>query len=75
MASIAREKVDEVMDAHLELLSIVVCTIIWAVCYGWIEANAVGPFQVLYFDKHGHLWPAGPAPYLFIKRIDSTACA
>ena len=55
ITSIAREKVDEVMDAHLELLSVVVCTIIWAVCYGWIEANAVGPFQVLYFDKHGHL--------------------
>jgi len=53
--SSAREKVDEVMDAHLELLSVVVCTIIWAVCYGWIEANAIGPFQVLYFDKHGHL--------------------
>jgi len=41
--------VDEVLDAHLELLSVVICTIIWSVCYGWIEANAIGPFQVLYF--------------------------
>jgi len=55
IASVAREKIDEVLDAHLELLSVVICTIIWAICYGWIEANAVGPFQVLYFDKHGHL--------------------
>jgi len=54
IASFAREKVDEVLDAHLELLSVVVCTIVWSVCYGWIEANAVGPFQVLYFDKYGH---------------------
>jgi hypothetical protein len=55
IASFAREKVDEVLDAHLELLSVVICTIIWAVCYGWIEANIVGPFQVLYFDREGHL--------------------
>jgi len=54
IASFAREKVDEVLDAHLELLSVVVCTIIWSICYGWIEANAIGPFQVLYFDKYGH---------------------
>jgi len=54
IASIARQKVDEVLDAHLELLSIVICTIIWSICYGWIEANAIGPFQGLYFDKHGH---------------------
>jgi len=54
IASIARQKVDEVLDAHLELLSVVICTIIWSICYGWIEANAIGPFQVLYFDKHGH---------------------
>lgn len=54
IASIARQKVDEVLDAHLELLSVVICTMIWAACYGWIEANAIGPFQVLYFDRHGH---------------------
>jgi hypothetical protein len=54
IASFAREKVDEVLDAHLELLSVVVCTIIWSICYGWIEANAIGPFQTLYFDKYGH---------------------
>jgi len=54
IASIARQKVDEVLDAHLELLSVVICTIIWSVCYGWIEANAFGPFQVLYFDRYGH---------------------
>ncbi|MCJ7506362.1 hypothetical protein MUP05_07850 [Candidatus Bathyarchaeota archaeon] len=54
IASFAREKVDEVLDAHLELLSVVICTIVWSVCYGWIEANAIGPFQALYFDKYGH---------------------
>lgn len=55
IASFTREKVDEVLDAHLELLSVVACTIIWAVSYGWIEANAIGPFQVLYHDRYGHL--------------------
>jgi len=55
IASIAREKVDEVMDAHLEQLSMIFCTFIFAWTYGWIEAKAIAPFWTLYEGKYGHL--------------------
>jgi len=55
IASIAREKADEVMDAHLEQLSVIVCTLILASTYGWIEASAIAPFWTLYEGKYGHL--------------------
>jgi len=55
IASIARQKVDKVMDAHLEQLSMIVCTFIFTFIYGWIEAVAVAPFWGLYEGKYGHL--------------------
>jgi len=55
IASIARAKVDEVMDAHLEQLSMIVCVFIFAWTYGWIEANAIEPYWRLYQGTYGHL--------------------
>jgi len=69
IASITRVKVHEVLDVHLGLLSAVICTIIWPVCYGQIEANAIGPFRVLCFGKHAHApwWLVAPRLYLTLR--------
>lgn len=55
IASVAREKVDEVMDAHLEQLSMIFCTFLFAWTYGWLEANAIEPYWRMYQGTYGHL--------------------
>lgn len=55
IASIAHQKVDEVMDAHLEQLSMIFCTFLFAWTYGWLEANAIEPYWRLYQGTYGHL--------------------
>lgn len=55
IASIAREKVDEVMDAHIEQLSMIFCAFFFTWTYEWLEANAIEPYWRMYQGKYGHL--------------------
>jgi hypothetical protein len=43
------------MDAHLEQLSMIFCTFLFAWTYGWLEANAIEPYWRMYQGTYGHL--------------------